>query len=245
CLGGLDDPRDIRGGDFLVLHGHHPAGIEAADMAAGDAGINVADLAVGHQLRFFKRSLDGIDGGLDVDDHALAHAARLVLAQAQHFEAPFRQDFGDHGHHLAGADIQGDDEVLDVTGHGVNASSKKWMEISVWLALPAAAPGPGRTRWGSAGRPASRGGLPAGWSPPARPARSAGCAPRTATRQAARAGRARPRPGRAPGPAPCRWTAWPSRHSARSGPVRARAGPAARTSGPARRSAAPPVLPNL
>src|SRR5690606_40009277 len=118
-----------------------------------------------------QRALDRIDGGLDVDHDALAHAARLVLAQAKHFEASFRQDFGDHGHHLAGADIQGDDEVLDVTGHGVNASSKMWMEISVWTALPAA-PAPGRTRSGSASPPAPPCGLPGGWPPPARPGRS-------------------------------------------------------------------------
>src|SRR5690606_16258551 len=189
-----------------------------------------------------QRALDRIDGGLDVDHDALAHAARLVLAQAKHFEASFRQDFGDHGHHLAGADIQGDDEVLDVTGHGVNASSKMWMEISVWTALPAA-PAPGRTRSGSASPPAPPCGLPGGWPPPARLGRSAGCARRTAAPPASRADPAHRRPGRAPGPTPCRWTAWPSRHSADSSPVRARAGPAARTSAPVPRSAAPPAPP--
>lgn len=79
-LGGLDDAGDVGGGDFLVLDGDHAAGIEAADMAAGDAGIDVADLAIGHQLGFFKRALDGVHGGLDIDDHALAHAARFMLA---------------------------------------------------------------------------------------------------------------------------------------------------------------------
>ena len=70
----------------------------------------VADLAVGHQLGLFEGALDGVDRGFDIDDHALAHAARFMLAQAQHFEAPFGQDLGHDSHHLAGADIEGDDK---------------------------------------------------------------------------------------------------------------------------------------
>ncbi|MNI41761.1 hypothetical protein D3C73_960230 [compost metagenome] len=81
-LGGLDDAGNVGGGDFFVLHSDHAAGIEAADMAAGNAGVDVANLAICHQLGFFKRALNGIHSGLDIDDHALAHAARFVLAQA-------------------------------------------------------------------------------------------------------------------------------------------------------------------
>ncbi|MNJ66774.1 hypothetical protein D3C77_628810 [compost metagenome] len=118
-LGGLDDAGNVGGGDFFVLHSDHAAGIEAADMAAGNAGVDVANLAICHQLGFFKRALNGIHSGLDVDDHALAHAARFVLAEAEHFESPFGQNFSHHSHHLAGADIEGDDKVLDVTGHSL------------------------------------------------------------------------------------------------------------------------------
>src|SRR5690606_37679662 len=109
-----------------------------------------------HQLGLFERALNGVDRGLDIDDHALAHAARFVLAQAEHFKTPFRQDFGDHGYHFAGTDIQGDDEVLNVTGHGVNASLKMWMKISISDARLAAAPEPGRTRWDNVNRLVSR-----------------------------------------------------------------------------------------
>ena len=153
-LGGLDDASDIGGGDFLVFHGDHAAGVEAADMAAGDAGVDVADLAICHQLGFFKRSLDGIHSGLDIDDHALAHAARFVLAQAKHFESPFGQDFSHHSHHLAGADIEGDDKVLDVTGHGVSVSWEVSVWIWIWFPTRATGPAPGRNHWDSADRPA-------------------------------------------------------------------------------------------
>ena len=36
--------------DLLVLDRDHAAGVEAADVAAGEPGVNLADLAVGHQL---------------------------------------------------------------------------------------------------------------------------------------------------------------------------------------------------
>jgi hypothetical protein len=58
-FGRLDHARHVGRRHFLVLDGHHAAGIEAADMAARDAGIDIADLAVGHQLGFFQRALDG------------------------------------------------------------------------------------------------------------------------------------------------------------------------------------------
>jgi hypothetical protein len=40
-------------------------------MAAGDAHVDRVDLAAGHQLGLLHRPLDGLDGGLDVDHHAL------------------------------------------------------------------------------------------------------------------------------------------------------------------------------
>ena len=51
-----------------------PVRVEAADVAAGDAGERRGDLAVGHQLGFLERALDRRHGGLDVDHHALLQA---------------------------------------------------------------------------------------------------------------------------------------------------------------------------
>ena len=48
-----------------------------------------------------------------------SHAARLMLPQTQHFKASFRQHFGHYGHHLAGANIESNNKVFDVTGHAL------------------------------------------------------------------------------------------------------------------------------
>src|SRR5690606_35885816 len=71
CLGRLDHSSHIGRSHFFVLDGHHAAGIEAADVAAGDPSVDLADLAIRHELSFLQRSLNGIDSGLNVDDHAL------------------------------------------------------------------------------------------------------------------------------------------------------------------------------
>ena len=47
-FGGFNHARHIGLRDFLVLDGNHAAGIDAANMAARDAGIDPRDLAVGH-----------------------------------------------------------------------------------------------------------------------------------------------------------------------------------------------------
>src|SRR5690606_16298725 len=119
CLGRLDHSSHIGRSHFFVLDGHHAAGIEAADVAAGDPSVDLADLAIRHELSFLQRSLNGIDSGLNVDDHALAHAARLMLAQAQNLEPSFWQYLGHDSYHLAGANVECNDQVLDVTGHNL------------------------------------------------------------------------------------------------------------------------------
>jgi hypothetical protein len=45
-----------------------------------------------------------------------------MLAQAKHFKTPLGQYLGDDSNYFAGADIEGDDQILDVTGHGVIVS---------------------------------------------------------------------------------------------------------------------------
>src|SRR5690606_10424178 len=118
-FGCFDNTGDIGGGNFFVLYSHHAAGIETGDVAAGDAGINLANLAVSHQLCLFQCALDRVDGGFDIDHNAFTHSLGFVLAQAQHFEAPFWQNLSHYGHHFTGADIECNDQVLDVTGHSL------------------------------------------------------------------------------------------------------------------------------
>jgi hypothetical protein len=86
-------------------------------MAARDAGVDVADLAVGHQLGFFERALDRFDRRLDVDDHAFLQAPRLVLAESDDFVPSVGHHFGHHRHHFRGADVESDDQVFRVFCH--------------------------------------------------------------------------------------------------------------------------------
>ena len=67
----VDHPVHVALGHLPVADGDDAVGIQAADVAAGDAGIDLVDVAARHQLRLLDRALDGGDRGLDVDDHAL------------------------------------------------------------------------------------------------------------------------------------------------------------------------------
>ena len=69
--GGIDDAVHVQLGHFVVANGDNAVGIEAADMATGDAGINRTDLAAGHQFGLFDRALYRLHRGFDVDHHAL------------------------------------------------------------------------------------------------------------------------------------------------------------------------------
>ena len=130
---------------FLVLDRHHAVRVEALDVAAGDAGIDLADLAVGHQFGFFQRALDGVDGGLDVHHHAFLQAARRVLADADDLQPAVGQDFRHHGDDFRGADIQPDDQCFLFLGP---AHFTPLTHLQVLL--PQRRRGAPRNRWDSA-----------------------------------------------------------------------------------------------
>ena len=77
-LGGVDHMLDVAVGDLAVADGHDAVGVEAAHMAAGDAGEHRVDLAPGHELGFLDRALDRLHRGLDVDHDALLEAPRRL-----------------------------------------------------------------------------------------------------------------------------------------------------------------------
>src|SRR5690606_28751024 len=118
-LGRLDDPHHVGLADFLVLDGDHPARVEAADVAARDARVHRADLAVGHQLGFLERALDGIDRRLDVDHDPLLEPARLVLAEPDDLIAAVGPHLRHDGDDLRGADVESGNEVFAVSGHSL------------------------------------------------------------------------------------------------------------------------------
>jgi len=59
-LGGVDDALHIALHHLFVLDGHDAVRIEAAHVAAGDAGVHRVDFAACHELGFFHRALDGL-----------------------------------------------------------------------------------------------------------------------------------------------------------------------------------------
>ena len=117
CLGGFDNARDVSGADFLILDCHHAAGIETADVATGNPGIDIANLAVGHQFSLFQGALNRLDGGLDINHHSLLESLGFGLAQADHLVATVLQYLRHHGHHFRGADVEADDQIFGVFCH--------------------------------------------------------------------------------------------------------------------------------
>ncbi len=109
---GVDHAFDIGMRDLAVLDRDDAVRVEAADVSAGDAGIDGLDLAASHQLRLLDRALDRLHGGFDVDHHALLQAPRRMRAQAHHLDRAVRQHFADDGDDLGSADVQPDYQIL-------------------------------------------------------------------------------------------------------------------------------------
>src|SRR5690606_2237859 len=86
--------------------------IAALSVATADAGVDRADLAVGHQLGLLDRALDRLHRGLDVHHHAALHAARFVAADADHLDLVPGLVLAYQRRHLGGADVQPDDQRL-------------------------------------------------------------------------------------------------------------------------------------
>ena len=109
-LGRVDHVLDVAVAHFLVADRDHAVRVQAAHVAAGDAGIHRMDLAARHQLGFFDRALDRLHGRLDIDHHAFLQAARRVRAQAQHFDRAVGRDLAHQRDDLGRADIQPHDQ---------------------------------------------------------------------------------------------------------------------------------------
>ena len=71
----IDDAVDVAGADFLVAYCDDAMRIQAAHVAAGNAGVDRVNVAAGHELGLFDGTLDRVHGRFDVDDDALLQAA--------------------------------------------------------------------------------------------------------------------------------------------------------------------------
>src|SRR6202041_1227112 len=85
-LGRVNDAVDIALHHLLVLDGDDAVRIEAAHVAAGDAGVHRVNFAARHQFGFFHGALNGLHGGFDVDHHAFFKSARRMTADAADLE---------------------------------------------------------------------------------------------------------------------------------------------------------------
>ena len=68
-LGGINDPINISLGHFTIAYSDNAMGVQALDVTTGNAGIHRVNTAPRHELSLFHRTLDGLDGGFDVDHH--------------------------------------------------------------------------------------------------------------------------------------------------------------------------------
>ena len=116
-LCGFHHTGHISSSHFTVFYGHHATAVDAADMAARDTGIDLGDLAVGHQFGFPQRLLDALHGGVDVDHHAALDAVAGRHAQAGQLELAARQHLGHHHHDLGGSDVQSYNEIFVLFCH--------------------------------------------------------------------------------------------------------------------------------
>ena len=73
CLGRIKNALDIALTHFFpVTNRDHAVRIHAVDVGTGNACVNRSDPALGSQFRLFDRTLDRLDGGLDIGNHTLA-----------------------------------------------------------------------------------------------------------------------------------------------------------------------------
>ena len=90
-LGRVDHVLHVHIADLAIADRHHAVRVQAAHMAAGDAGVHRVDLAAGHQLGLFDGALDRLHGGFDVHHHALLQAARRMRTQAHDLDGAVRR----------------------------------------------------------------------------------------------------------------------------------------------------------
>ena len=125
----FDHAIDIARADFLVLDGHHPVGVEAADMATGNTGVHILHLAIGHQLDFLDDFGNRLHRVFDIDNDAARQTTRLLRPDAQHIEPPVRCHLGNNCDDLGGADVEADNQFFALSAHDLPLRSEG-MEVA-------------------------------------------------------------------------------------------------------------------
>ncbi len=119
----LEHPADVLLGDFPVPSGDGddaPA-VEALDVGARNADERGVDLLAGHQLGVRPGFLDRLGRFVEVDDDALAQAARFGRADADDLDLALLVDFSDQDGDRPRPDVDADD--ISVFGHDYSSST--------------------------------------------------------------------------------------------------------------------------
>src|SRR5690554_756675 len=122
--GRIDHPVQIIIGHFTITYRHNAVRVQTVDMTAGNTYRDTVHLAARHQLGFFHRTLDGADGGLDIDHHTALQSARGPRTDTDDLDGALGGQFAHQTHHFRGADIECDDHV--VCSHHIFCSEPCW-----------------------------------------------------------------------------------------------------------------------
>ena len=111
--GGIDGAANIVALDVAstVAKCYPAAAIDATDMAAGYADDRRLHGNVRDAFRFFDRAANGADGGVEIDDEALAQALGFGCAKSEKFYL-IAVDFGDQRGRFCAADVQPDNVTI-------------------------------------------------------------------------------------------------------------------------------------
>ena len=102
---GFDHALHVGLGDLAVFHRHHAAGIQTANVSAGDADVDIGHLAIGHCCSFAHGSRNRVGGGININHHALAQTERRLLAKADDIELTSGINLCDQCDDFRGADV--------------------------------------------------------------------------------------------------------------------------------------------
>ena len=108
-LSSVQHALDVLLAHLAITNRHDAVGVEAADVAAGDACIDCANLAARHQLGFFDGTLNRLHGRLNVDDNALLQAARTLRSDSDHLQFAVIGHLSNHRDDFRCSDIEADD----------------------------------------------------------------------------------------------------------------------------------------
>src|ERR1041385_3341853 len=101
---------EIHARDLAARDCRHPVRNLAADVPAGDTGVNGLNLDARHRLRGVDGFTNGANGPFDVRDDTLAKPAARNVADTENGDAVLI-DFTDDGGHFGAAEVEADDDL--------------------------------------------------------------------------------------------------------------------------------------